>query len=92
MQQSIKDDKTCFPPTVKSKISISECTIDNNLIKWRNRILVPNYEPQQTALIHRAHNSLNTGHPGSEGTLSILSEEFYLPRISDMVRRFVRKL
>lgn len=86
----VKDDKTYFPPTVKSKISISECTFDNNLIKCRNQILVPNYEPLQMALIHRAHDSLNTGHPGREGSLSILSREFYWSRISDMVRRFIR--
>lgn len=91
IKQSIEHDMRCFPPSVTSKISISECKIDKSgFIRWRDRLLVPNYEPLQTALIQKAHDSPTTGHPGREVTLGILSRDFYWPKISNMVRRFVR--
>lgn len=73
------------------KISISECCFDSNgIFKWRGRLLVPSYEPLQTCLIHKAHDSLATGHPDREVTLSILCRDFYWPRMSVTVRTFVR--
>ena len=59
-------------------------------VKWRDRFLIPGYEPVQTAIIHRAHDSIVTGHPGRDATLYILSREFYWPKMNNMVRRFVR--
>ncbi|KAI1005946.1 hypothetical protein K3495_g2275 [Podosphaera aphanis] len=73
------------------KISISECLIDSEgYVRWRDRLVVPKFEPLQTALIHKVHDSPITGHPGREGTLSILARHYYSPRMSNMVRRFVR--
>ncbi|KAI0991352.1 hypothetical protein K3495_g16835, partial [Podosphaera aphanis] len=81
----------CFPPSVTAKLSIAECQIDEKgYIRWRDRLFIPIYEPLQTALIHHAHDSPVTGHPGREATLSILSRDFYWPRMSNMIRQFVR--
>lgn len=81
----------CFPPSVTAKMLIAECLIDKNgFVKWRDRLLVPIYEPLQTALIHKAHDSPLTGHPGRESTLSILSRDFHWPKMSNMIRQFVR--
>ena len=91
IKKALFENQRCFPVSVSAKISIAECTIDeNNKVRWRDRLLIPDYEPLQTALIHRAHDSPVTGHPGREITLSILSRDFYWPRMSTMVRRFVR--
>ncbi|KAI0993189.1 hypothetical protein K3495_g14995, partial [Podosphaera aphanis] len=91
IKSALKENQRCFPPSVTSKISISECSLDrNNHVRWRDRLLIPSYEPLQTALIHKAHDSPVTGHPGREVTLSILTRDFYWPRMSNMVRRFVR--
>ncbi|CAJ2661542.1 unnamed protein product [Trifolium pratense] len=91
IRRALLDDKPCFPPSVQTKISISECSIDEKgCVRWRDRLLVPQYEPLQTELIHRSHDSPTTGHPGREVTLSILSRDFYWPRMSQMVRQFIR--
>ena len=91
IKEALLKERRCFPPSVTAKISIAECSIDNEgQIRWRDRLLIPSYEPLQTALIHKAHDSPVTGHPGREATLSILSREFYWPGMSNMVRRFVR--
>lgn len=84
-------EERCFPPSITSKISISECSIDSDgFARWRDRLIIPRYEPLQTALIHRAHDSPTTGHPGRDATLSVLNRDFYWPRMSNMVRQFVR--
>ncbi|KAI1001450.1 hypothetical protein K3495_g6749 [Podosphaera aphanis] len=91
IKKALLHEERCFPPSVTCKISISECKIDRKgNFKWRDRLLIPEYEPLQTALIHNAHDSPVTGHPGCDSTLSILSRDFYRPKISNMVRRFVR--
>lgn len=78
IKSALESELRCFPPSVTSKISISECAIDEcGFVRWRGRLLIPNYEPFQTALIHKAHDSPNTGHPGRDGTLSILRRDFF---------------
>lgn len=72
-------------------MSIAECKLDNEgQVGWRDRPLIPTYEPLQTALVHKADDSPLTGYPGREATLSILNREFYWPRMSNMVRIFLR--
>ncbi len=45
---------------------------------------------QRTPIIHSAHSSLGTGHPGANGTLSLLKDRFWWPNMDRDVRRFVQ--
>ncbi len=45
---------------------------------------------QRTPLIHSAHSSLGTDHPGANGTLSLLKDRFWWPNMARDVRRFVQ--
>ncbi len=45
---------------------------------------------QRTPIIHLAHSSLGTGHPGANGTLSLLKDRFWRPNMAQDVRRFVQ--
>ncbi len=45
---------------------------------------------QRTPIIHSAHSSLGTGHPGANGTLSLLKDRFWWPNMARDVRRFVQ--
>ncbi|KAK3569044.1 hypothetical protein QTP86_021545 [Hemibagrus guttatus] len=45
---------------------------------------------RRTALIHSAHTSLGTGHPGIHETLSLLKERFWWPNMTVDVRRYVQ--
>ncbi len=45
---------------------------------------------QRTPIIHSAHSSLGTGHPGANGTLSLLKDRLGWPNMSRDVRRFVQ--
>jgi transposase InsO family protein len=80
-----------FPPHLHLKVSISECTLDyQGYLRFRGRRWVPNSEPLRTTIIQSAHDSTITGHPGREETYTIISREFFWPRMSSDIRRFVR--
>ncbi|KAK3518378.1 hypothetical protein QTP86_003532 [Hemibagrus guttatus] len=45
---------------------------------------------RRTNLIHSTHTSLGTGHPGITGTLSLLRQRFWWPRMATEVKRYVQ--
>ncbi|KAK3531132.1 hypothetical protein QTP70_012979 [Hemibagrus guttatus] len=45
---------------------------------------------RRTPLIHSAHTSLGTGHPGVNETLSLLKDRFWWPNMASDVRRYVQ--
>ncbi len=53
-----------------------------------NHTYVP--RSQRTSLIHTAHTSLGTGHPGTNQTLSLLQDRFWWPGMANNIRRYVR--
>ncbi len=50
-----------------------------------NQTYVP--RSQRTSLIHTAHTSLGTGHPGTNQTLSLLQDRFWWPGMANDIRR-----
>ncbi|KAK3563945.1 hypothetical protein QTP86_006273 [Hemibagrus guttatus] len=46
---------------------------------------------RHTPLIHSAHTSLGTGHPGVNETLSLLKDCFWWPNMASDVRRYVQR-
>lgn len=87
----VKNDKRSFPNDMNLKIAISECDFDERgVLRFRKRVWVPNWEPLQTSLIQKTHDSYITGHPGRDSTYAILSRNFYWPGASTMVRIFCR--
>ncbi|KAK3546079.1 hypothetical protein QTP70_020616, partial [Hemibagrus guttatus] len=46
-------------------------------------------QARRTSLIHTAHTSLGTGHPGINETLSLLRDRFWWPSMAADVRRYV---
>ncbi|KAK3506733.1 hypothetical protein QTP70_018861 [Hemibagrus guttatus] len=47
-------------------------------------------QARRTSLIHTAHTSLGTGHPGINETLSLLRDRFWWPSMAANVRRYVQ--
>ncbi|KAI0994170.1 hypothetical protein K3495_g14012 [Podosphaera aphanis] len=83
--------ESLFPTQLGLKTSIGECEIDaREALCFRKRLWIPDWEPLQTALIQKTHDSHVTGHPGRNSTLAILSRSFFWPGLSNMVRRFCR--
>ncbi|KAL5594252.1 uncharacterized protein BROUX77_006207 [Berkeleyomyces rouxiae] len=85
MYKALATAERSFPPTLTKKvaISIAECEFDNRgALVYRQKLFIPDWEPLRTALIQSTHDSHVTGHPGRDGTLAILSRDFFWPGIS----------
>ena len=89
--QALLKGERSMPRGTLAKVSISECTISSQgALEFRGRTWVPNWEPLQTTLIQRTHDSHITGHPGRDGTIAVLSRSYYWPGLGKMVKQFVR--
>ena len=89
LYHSVRRGDRKFPSDLK--VSTAECDFDpRGALRFRKRVWVPNWEPLQTALIQKTHDSHITGHPGRDSTLAILSRSFFWPGASKAVRRFSR--
>lgn len=88
---SVKNQDRLFPSDLELRISTGECAISNeNILYYRERIWLPNFEPLTTAVIQKIHDSFLSGHPGRDATISLVSRKFFWPGSNQEVRRFVR--
>ncbi|KAF5503436.1 Transposon Tf2-6 polyprotein [Colletotrichum fructicola] len=95
---AVKQRERSFPPSLKLKVQIAECEIDNgNRLLFRDRIWVPGSEDLdseantlRTRIVQSIHDSALSGHPGRDNTLALVSRRFYWPGQSQLVRRFCR--
>jgi hypothetical protein len=84
-------NKTFSPQCAYWKILLGECNLNpRGVLQFRNRTLVPEWEPFRTHLIQKTHDSHVIGHPGKNSTFAILRRFFHWPGISQMVKRFYR--
>lgn len=72
------------------RLTIGECYISNNILHYRDRVWLPNYEPLTTAIIQTVHDSYLSGHPGRDATISLVSRRFFWPGSNQEIRRFVK--
>ena len=89
LYKSLLNKDTAFPAHLNLKFSMSECELDSRgALCFLKRVWIANWEPLQTKLIQKTHDSHVTGHPGRNNTLAILSRSFFWPGMSVMVRKF----
>lgn len=74
---SLWRNKRSFPTELGVKTSLSECDIDNRgALYFTRRLWIPEWELLKTALIQNSYDSRETGHPGHNSTLAIVSTNF----------------
>lgn len=95
--KAVRDGARAFPPDIRTaegkqlSVSIAECELDEHgLLRFRDNIWIPEWEPLRTGLIQNTHDSFLTGHPGRDATIALLSRSYFWPGLYRMVRRFVR--
>ncbi|KAI0994784.1 hypothetical protein K3495_g13398 [Podosphaera aphanis] len=98
--EAVSRDLRSLPAELQLKVQISECSIDFlGRLLFRGRIWIPGAKPAainnpldslRTKLIQKTHDSAIVGHPGREGTISILSRDYYWPMMHQQVRQFLR--
>jgi len=65
-------------------------SISEGLLYYKDRLFIPNNEDLQTLIAKSCHDSKIAGYFGQEGTLEIITREFYWKRITNWVNDYVR--
>lgn len=101
---SLKRGDRSFDNKLGLKVQLSECSLKNGLVYFRDRLWVPGSsattdtpdlrnDPKnelRTRLIQQVHDSPVQGHPGREGTTAALARQYFWPLLVHHVRRFLR--
>ena len=90
-RDAIRKEKATFPRELNLKVSLSECSLDSQeRLLFRGRKWVPDFNALRTKMTQRTHDDKICGHPGRDNTSQVLSRNYFWPRMSEDVRRFVR--
>lgn len=72
---------------VKSRLK--DFTVDGGLVRYRGLVYVPDNAEVKRWLLQLYHDSIPAGHPGISNTLALLARNYYWPRMSEFVKRYV---
>jgi hypothetical protein len=64
--------------------------LEDGLLLYNGRLVVPQSGHIQTELIQEAHNQVSTVYPGRDKTYQLLRPRYYWPRMLRQIERFVR--
>src|SRR3978361_468877 len=74
-------------PLIKS--ALSDWKMDNGLLFFKGKCYVPNNEDLRRNIVRRYHDLVSSGHPGQYGTLELVQREYWWPRMSTFVKKYV---
>jgi predicted aspartyl protease len=75
----------------KARVGVKDdLTIEDGLLLYRDRLLVPDVDSLRTDLIKEAHEQVSTAHPGRRKTIQLLASRYYWKGLSATVERFIR--
>ena len=60
-----------------------------NLLLFEGKIYIPDDKDIKLCVLHSHHDSASAGHFGQDKTLSLISRDFYWPRMTNDVREYV---
>lgn len=75
------------PGVVRSRLK--DFVVDDGLVRFRGLVYVPDDPEVKRWILQLYHDSIPAGHPGVSNTLEMVSRNYYWPRMSDFVRRYV---
>ena len=87
---TILNNQRQFPIELGLRMATGECEILGGLLKYRERIWIPNHEPLTTQIIQKIHDSFLSGHPGRDATIALVSRKFFWPGLNQDIRQFVK--
>lgn len=63
--------------------------VEDGLVRFRGLVYVPDDDEVRRLLLQLYHDAIPAGHPGIANTTSMLSRNYYWPRMSEYVARYV---
>jgi hypothetical protein len=78
IKQAVVDNLRTFPQDLNLKVTIADCVVnEQGHLLHCNQRWVPDYKPLRTRIIQHCYNSLLSGHPGHNGTSTIMGRMFF---------------
>jgi hypothetical protein len=74
----------------KAKDATSPWSLENGLLKHRERLVVAEEQNLRTRLVAEAHTQVSTAHPGKNKTRKIIGDRYYWPGMVTDIDRYVR--
>ena len=68
----------------------NDLTLEDGLLLYQNRLIVPDTDKLRTDLIKEAHEQVSTAHPGRRKTVHLLANRYYWKGLRASVERFIR--
>ena len=68
----------------------NDLTLEDGLLLYQNRLIVPDTDNLRTDLIKEAHEQVSTAHPGRRKTVQLLANRYYWKGLTASVERFIR--
>jgi len=74
----------------KAKSENEDWAIEDGLILYKGRLLVPENDDLKVRLVDEAHKQPSTAHPGKAKTMDLIKARYYWPKMDEYVDRYVR--
>jgi len=73
----------------KAHQGCKDWTIENGLIKYQKKLIVPPEENLHTYLLNEIHCQISTAHPGSKKTWKLVYSRYYWPKMRENIDRYI---
>jgi hypothetical protein len=91
IKSALQKGERALPAELKNvRVSLADCSLDNQKLLYRNRRWVPQSEPLRTRIIQETHDSAMSCHPGRSAMVNMVARQFFWPGFVEDIRRFVR--
>ncbi len=64
-------------------------TLNDGLVLWKNKLMVPAEENIRTHLLNEVHRQISTAHPGRNKTRKLVQSRYYWPKMVKDIDRYV---
>jgi transposase InsO family protein len=88
--QANRDSKSLQPLRYRASSDRTEFSMQNGLLLYKDRLIVPDTANLRTLLIREVHDSVTTAHPGIRKTTLLLTAQYYWRGIAHDVATYVR--
>lgn len=88
--QANRNSKSLQPLRIQASKGDPHFTLDEGLLLYQDRLIVPDTDNLRTLLIREVHDQVFTAHPSVNKTIVMLSRRYYWRGISAYVKQYIR--
>ena len=79
-----------LPRDTETSVTLEPFSLKEGLLRYKDRIYVPDSEPLKVDILCKAHDGRTAGHFGQTKTLEAISRDFYWPQMHNFIDDYVR--